>query len=69
MELPTVLTSWTTTTFGKWFVPLSIFALGAGHFGFALGVENKSIGASWVNLGNAMGLAGVIVGTSMLISE
>lgn len=69
MELPNILTSWTTTEFGTWFVPISILGLGAGHFGYALGMEDRSFGPSWLTLGNAMGAAGLIVGTSMLLSK
>ena len=48
-ELPAVLTNWTTSEFGTWFVPISILALGAGHFGYAFGMEDRSFGPSLAN--------------------
>tara|TARA_B100000482_G_scaffold178437_1_gene149535 strand:- start:1045 stop:1254 length:210 start_codon:yes stop_codon:yes gene_type:complete len=67
-ELPAVLTNWTTSEFGTWFVPISVLALGAGHFGYAFGMEDRSFGPSWLTLGNAMGATGVIVGLSMVMA-
>jgi hypothetical protein len=67
MELPNIVTSWTQTEIGSWVVPLSILGLGAVHFGYGMGMDLSlpAVGS----LGNVAAVAGLIVGTSMILNK
>ena len=60
-----ILTSWTTTTWGKTVVGVSILGLGLGHFKQGSDWMSRSI--MGVSVGTVAGAVGVLVGSTMLL--
>ncbi len=62
-----MLTSWTTTTWGKVVVGVSILGLGLGHFGMVSAMMEKSI--MGISLSTVAGGVGVLIGATILIDR
>ena len=60
-----MLTSWTTTTWGKTVVGVSILGLGAAHFGKGSDWMSRSV--MGISVGTVAGAVGVLIGLTTLL--
>ena len=64
-----MLTAWTTTTWGKWVVGVSILTLGLGHFGRKPRFTDWKIPVVGWTPGTVGGGVGVLIGATILIDS